>query len=316
MYLLKKYVPPIYDNVKEYNELLRVQQNLLNPIQEEYKKGIDRQFVDTTDEVGLRIHEKIFDLKPTDTQDLNFRRQVVKLKYSENVPFTLPYLNGQLKKILGEGNFKTWCDYKKFELYIQAKVSSIDWFNQLDILVNYVKPANLLFIYQAYIPNKILLNETLRVAYGKYNYELGKWQLGKLPFFIDNTKGEYNYALGNWKLGEKPFRNIKMEVFKLASQSSVKEKFLNLSAEYAKSIISKIVLNDNIEILRADFDIVEVSKGVLVIEVVVPPTNLKTITNLKTFINTGEIITESNFILPVYTNVRIRQELVFEEGVN
>ena len=295
---LKSYLPYFYDGVREFDELLNSEQPEFDTFNNELKLTFKRQFVLTADEVGVSLYESILGIYPDPEDTLAWRKERIILQLNSSPPFTMQYLRNCLDKIIGKGNYKTWCNYNDFELYIQATVKNKNWFTELKYLLARIKPANLLYIYMAYSKNTINLTQRIRAGQGKWNYKLGEWRLGDKPFYSDNTDFNWNYLLGEWRLGEKPFGDDETELIKIGG---IKPILLKDSAEYAVQLINSLLINNELVINRDSFDDIYVVDNLIRIETVLPATDIQIINNIK-------VLDENNAVLSEQSEIYIEKE--------
>ncbi|WP_110954794.1 putative phage tail protein [Anaerosinus massiliensis] len=276
---LKKYLPYYYDGVKEMDSLTDSEQPEFDSLNSELQLAFSRQSVVNADEVGIKLYEDILQIHANPVNEtLDFRKQRVTMRLNASPPFTIQYLRNSLDKIMGHENYETWCDYNNFELFIQGLTTNKNWFIELDYLLAKIKPANLLFIYIAYDPSFINVGQNIYAGQGKWNYKLGEWRLGELPFYSDKVAIEWNYKLGEWSLGELPFGYDRAE---LIATGGIKESLLNASAEHAKTLVESIKINDILVINKAEFTLFYALDNIVHIEAVLPTTDITEITNIK-----------------------------------
>lgn len=232
--------------------------------------GIDRVFVNqfllTADEYGISRWEKMFRIMANPAaEDLEFRRQRLLNRMQMKVPFTFRFLLQRLDDMIGPGKYNAWLgrgDWNytlgswalgreafrepEYTLHIEAAVSDIHWYHEVQVYINSIKPANIVYVLSPLVAGGIVMSESIRAALRRWNYRLGSWGLGGKPFLTDTAEepAGWNYALGKWALGKKPFGNEPvMEVVKLPESSSITSLFLGLHAQYTAAEIETVRLN-------------------------------------------------------------------------
>lgn len=312
---IKSYFPTIYQDIKEINELCNAEQPIIDDLTSELKLSYNRGYVATADETGVKLYEKLLNIQAdTINEDVDFRKQRIISRLSIAPPYTMQYLRQQLDFIIGKGKYKTYCDYNNYTLYIEAITSSKNWFLELKYLIARIKPANILYIYTSYDTLSINLQQKIGYNFAKWRYQLGNWNLGQYPFLSLDVEDTDNYILGYWLLGEKPFTTI---YTKDLAMGGITENFLNLSANHAKDIISKVLINDTLEIAKDDFYSFGVDGNLLTILFFLPEdTDITEINNIKVVSENGINLTNRDVYIQVGENLRIRIDIDFKEETN
>lgn len=312
---IKKYFPTIYQDIKEINELCNAEQPIIDDLTSELKLSYNRGYVATADETGVKLYEKLLNIQADYiNEDLDFRKQRIISRLSIVPPYTMQYLRQQLDFIIGKGKYKTYCDYNNYTLYIEAITSSKNWFLELKYLMARIKPANILYIYTSYDTLSIKLQQKIGYNFAKWRYQLGNWNLGQYPFLSLDVEDVDNYILDSWKLGEKPFTTI---YTKDLAMGGITQDFLRLSANNAKDIISKVVVNNSLEISKEDFYSFGVDNNLVTILFLLPEqTDTTEIYNIKVVSQDNTTLTNRDVYIQVGENLRIRIDIDFKEETN
>ncbi len=312
---IKKYFPTIYQDIKEINELCNAEQHIIDDLTSELKLSYNRGYVATADETGVKLYEKLLNIQAdTINEDVDFRKQRIISKLSIAPPYTMQYLRQQLDFIIGKGKYKTYCDYNNYTLYIEAITSSKNWFLELKYLIARIKPANILYIYTSYDTLSINLQQKIGYNFAKWRYKLGNWNLGQYPFLSLDIEDVDNYILGSWELGKKPFTTI---YTKDLAMGGITQDFLRLSANNAKDIISKVVINNSLEINKDDFYSFGVDNNLVTILFLLPQqTDITEINNIKVASQDNIALTDRDVYIQVEENLRIRIDVEFKEETN
>lgn len=288
---LKKYVPSIYNGVYEMSKLCDIEQVEVDKLEDEFQLAFDRQFVKNADEQGVAQYETLLDISPAIGDTLAHRKEIIILTLSSSVAFTFTYLTQQLDKIMGTGNYKCWVDFNAYTLYIQGLTLDINWYFALSTLIHRVKPANIVYVYQPLLSQRILANETILSSKSVWEYKLGQWRLGEFAFYEAED----------------------LEVYKLAATSSITAKMLNLSATAAMNMVDHVVLNGDITINT--FTVKSVTTDTLSLEFIVPVTEDPYLTSCVIYNASNEALSSSEFVIPTGENTQFKVLWNFKEGV-
>lgn len=312
---IKSYFPTIYQDIKEINELCNAEQPVIDDLNSELKLSYNRGYVATSDETGVKLYEKLLNIQADSiNEDLDFRKQRIISRLSIAPPYTMQYLRQQLDFIIGKDKYKIYCDYNNYTLYIEAITSSKNWFLELKYLMARIKPANILYIYTSYDTLSIKLQQKIGYNFAKWRYQLGNWNLGQYPFLSLDVEDTDNYILGSWKLGEKQFTTI---YTKDLAMGGITQDFLRLSANNAKDIISKVVINNSLEISKEDFYSFSVDNNLVTILFLLPEqTDITEIYNIKVVSQDNTTLTDRDVYIQVGENLRIRIDIEFKEETN
>ena len=119
---ISDYMPHIYDNNKEMN-------NIINSEEEELenglKLGIENSFKDTfakiATENGLAKFETILGIKvDKETETIDFRRKRILNRLVSQAPFTETYFINKMNEMLGKGNWDYTLNYNTYTLTINS----------------------------------------------------------------------------------------------------------------------------------------------------------------------------------------------------
>lgn len=288
---LKKYVPSIYNGVYEMGKICDIEQAEVDKLEDEFQLAFDRQFVKNADEQGVAQYEVLLNISPAINDTLAHRKEIIILTLSSSVAFTFTYLTQQLDKIMGKGNYKCWVDFNAYTLYIQGLTLDINWYFALSSLIHRVKPANIVYVYQPLLSQRVLVNETISSSKSVWEYKLGQWRLGEFAFYEAED----------------------LEVYKLAATSSITAKLLNLSATAAMNAVHHVVLNGDIVINT--FTVKSVTTDTVTVEFIVPVTEDLYLTSCVIYNASNEALSSSEFVIPTGENTQFKVLWNFKEGV-
>lgn len=286
---LKRYVPIVYNGIQEMDNIINTEQQEIDTLYGEMKLAYNRQTVINADEKGISLYEAILNINSdSSAESLEFRKQKVILQLTTAPPFSFNFLLQQLDKIAGRENYKAWIDFNNYTLYVQSETSNKLWFNELTLLLARIKPANILYIYIGYKKTEIGVKSETSYKISEWKYKLnGTWLLGQYPFYVDGEE-------------------IKM------GTNSVKDFTLNKVAEYVKSIIDNVYINDSEVCSKEQFSLFDVSDNLLQIEFIYPllaKTATKEITNLKIRDASNNVLIGKNLYIAVDENVTVHLDI-------
>ena len=286
---LKNNVPSIYNGIQDMEQIINSEQQEIDNLYGEMKLAYNRQTVINADEAGIKLYENLLNINSdSETESLDFRKEKVILQLTTAPPFSFNFLLQQLDNIAGIGNYKAWVDFNNYTLYVQSETSNKLWFNELSVLLARIKPANILYIYIGYNKTNIgIKSETLyRISEWKYKLN-GTWKLGQYAFYVDGEE-------------------TKMVV------NSVKDLLLNDVANYVKSIVNNVYIN-NSEVCSSDnFTVFEVNNNILSIEFIYPQiekSTVKEITNLKLRDSSNNVLVDKDLYIGVSESVTVKLDI-------
>lgn len=182
-------------------------------------------FVQTMDESTTAAWESILRIIPNPvTETLEFRRDRVRNRLSLRPPFTLTFLYQRLDSLFGPGNWEVEVDYPNYTVYIEAAVEDQQYFSEMSITMDIIKPCHIVYVSRPRVAASFLVSESITRALGEYNYILGGWALGELPFFSGKEE----------------------EVIKLATRPSIQQAFLDQAASFVADDIKSVRINGDL----------------------------------------------------------------------
>ena len=289
--LLGSFVPHIYKDVTEMDAIIDAEQEQLSSAQTEASQAFANTFVLTANYEGIEMFEMMLGIiaDPT-TESMEFRRQRVLNRIALAPPFTFRFLKKKLDDIIGKGAWNAYVDFNNYTLYVESFVVNQQWFNELRITINRIKPCNLVFINKPLISADVIANETIASAVKHYNYILGRWRLGQKPFVSIDPE----------------------EVIKLPNVKSINPNLLTDVATFSATDIVAVRLNGNIKL--SDF-VTKTGQGTAtVVEYEVKPTHTGEITQIE-LLGTGDrVLTASTVYIPVPEAIICKHTINFKEG--
>ena len=283
--------PSVYNGVLEISVLSETDDVLLDQSLAKLERAQLNQFILTADEETISVYEKMFSIlaNPT-TETLQFRRERILNRMSLRPPFTMRWLQNKLDEIIGVGKWDAYVDYANRTLYIESFVVNQQWFNELRITINRIKPCNLVFVNKPLIMADVVANETIVSATQHYNYILGQWQLGQEPFATTDPE----------------------EVIKLPSVNSINPNLLADVASFSATDVVAVRLNGSVKL--SNFTTKAGQGTTTIVEYEVKPAQASEITQIE-LLGTGDrVLTASAVYIPVTEAVICKHSINFKEG--
>lgn len=283
--------PSVYAGVLEISVLSETDDVLLDQALAKLERAQLNQFILTADEETISVYEKMFSIlaNPT-TETLQFRRERILNRMSLQPPFTMRWLQNKLDEIIGVGKWNAYVDYANRTLYVESFVVNQQWFNELRITINRIKPCNLVFVNKPLIMADVVANETIVSAAQHYNYILGQWQLGQEPFATTDSE----------------------EVIKLPIVNSINPNLLTDIASFSATDVVAVRLNGSVKL--SNFTTKAGQGTTTVVEYEVKPAQASEITQIE-LLGTGDrVLTASAVYIPVTEAVICKHAINFKEG--
>ena len=220
-----QYWPPWFREILDFQALCRTEGEELRVMVMFMERVHQNFFVQTMDEETAAGWEAIFRIVPNPvTETLAFRRDRILNRLSMHPPFTLTFLYQRLDALFGPGNWEVEVDYPNYTLYIEAAVEDQQYFSEMSVTMDIIKPCHIVYISRPRVAASFLVSESIMRTVGDYNYILGGWALGLLPFFSGKEE----------------------EVVKMASQPSIQQAFLDQAAGFVADDIKSVRINGEI----------------------------------------------------------------------
>lgn len=284
-------LPPWYREVLDYQELCRTETAQFEALADEIIGVADNFFFQTMDEGAVSMWEQVFQIVPNpSTESLDFRRARVLNRITTRPPYTLGFLYQKLDELIGPGEWTVTVDYPNYTLYIESAAQNQNYATELAFTINRIKPAHIVWINSPFVRTGLLLSETISSAQRTYNYKLGSWELGLLPFATDGPEG----------------------VIKMPETPSIQQALLTGVANFVSGDVASARVNGTIPIA----DLAKSVEGAeLTVTYTVLPSQTTEITSLELLDGEGNVLTSSTVYIPVTTNVVMKHIIPVAEGV-
>lgn len=116
---LIEYIPPFLQNIREYKEILNVEEIEIDKLKKNIEKVLEEVIVNTSDNYGLTKYEKIYNINDT-TKDLQTRRYNILNKINNRIPYTYNWLINKLNNTIGKDNYIVSIDCNNYMIRIEV----------------------------------------------------------------------------------------------------------------------------------------------------------------------------------------------------
>ena len=289
---LLEQLPDWYAQILDYQELCLAEQPSFDAVADEIIAVADNFFFQTMDVEAVSQWERIFDIAadPT-TETLEFRRVRVLNRISTKPPYTLAFLYQKLDELIGPGQWTVNVDYPNYTLYIESSAQNQSYATEVAFTISRIKPAHIVYVNTALIQREVLANETIELTQRTYNYNLGGWGLGLLPFADETSLG----------------------VIKTPQTKSIQQAMLDDITSYLSQNIGSIRLNGTITIS----DISKSAAGSqLEISCSVSSSQAEAVTSAELLKTDGTVWDSASVYVPVNQGTVLKYIINVLEGVN
>ena len=241
-------LPPWYREILDYQQICQTEREQMEALADSIQAVADNMFFQTMDEASIYLWEQILNIVPNpQTETLGFRQARVISRLSSRPPFTIWFLYQKLDELIGPGRWSVNMDYPNYTLYIKSAAQNQSYATEVAFTVNRIKPAHIVYVNNPYVESWILLSETISMVRRTFNYLLGSWNLGILPFATDYPAPIPNYRLGQWILGRLPFyTDVPQESIKMPTTPSIQPLLLSGVANFVSGEVVSARVNGTI----------------------------------------------------------------------
>ena len=308
-------LPPWYREILDYQQICQTEREQMEALADSIQDVADNMFFQTMDEASIYLWEQILNIVPNpQTETLGFRQARVISRLSSRPPFTIWFLYQKLDELIGPGRWSVNMDYPNYTLYIKSAAQNQSYATEVAFTVNRIKPAHIVYVNTPYVESGILLSETISMVRRTFNYLLGSWNLGILPFATDYPAPIPNYRLGQWILGKLPFyTDVPQEIIKMPTTPSIQPLLLSGVANFVSWEIVSARINGTISISDLPKS---VSGSVLTINFTVPAGDFTAITTVELLDASGNVLTSSTVYVPITGATLLEYRIPVAEGVN
>lgn len=284
-------LPPWYREILDYQEICQTEEAQLEALAGEITSVADNFFFQTMDLSAIEMWEQIFHIVPNpQTEDIEFRRYRVLNRITTKPPYTLGFLYQKLDELIGPGLWEVNVDYPNYTLYIESSAQNQNYAAEVAFTINRIKPAHIVYVNTPFIQSGILLSEQIERLIRTYNYKLGSWALGALPFATDGEN----------------------EVVKMPETPSIQQALLTGVANFVSGDVASARINGTISITALSKS---VSGNILTITYTVAAAQTTEITSVELMDGEGNVLTSSQVYVPVGDSIVMKHTIPVNEGV-
>ncbi len=288
---LCKQLPPWYREVLDYQQICQTETAQFETLAQEITGVAENFFFQTMGLDGIEMWEQIFHIVPNpQTEDLEFRRYRVLNRITTKPPYTLGFLYQKLDELIGPGLWEVTVDYPNYTLYIESSAQNQNYAQEVAFTINRIKPAHIVYVNTPFIQSGILLSEQIERLNRVYNYKLGLWALGQLPFATDQDN----------------------EVVKLPETPSIQQALLTGVANFVSGDVASARINGTISITGLTKS---VENNVLTVTYTVANSQTTEITSVELLDAEGNTLTSSTVYVPVGDTIVMKHTIPVAEGV-
>lgn len=140
---LISYLPPFMQEYLELKKTLQSEQIDIQALEDETEKVKNNQFMLTCDEDGISRFEEMLGLTSYSEDSLESRISRVITRWNDSLPYTIRSLAERLKTLCGEDGYMITPNFNDYELNIWVRLSMSGQVDELDYMLNYIIPVNL-----------------------------------------------------------------------------------------------------------------------------------------------------------------------------
>lgn len=284
-------LPPWYREILDYQQICQTEEEQFAALANEINGVADNFFFQTMDISAVSQWEQIFGITPNlDTDTLEFRRARVLNRISTRPPFTLGFLYQKLDELIGPGEWTVTVDYPNYTLYIESSAENQLYATEVAYTINRVKPAHVVYVNTPYTRSGLLLSEAIELSQRIFNYKLGAWGLGVMPFATEQSQG----------------------VIKMPAIPSIQPALLAGVANFVSTDVSAARINGSIMISELEKS---VSDNTLTVTYTVAQELADAITQAELLDTEGNVLTSSQVYVPVTAATVMKHIIPVSEGV-
>lgn len=282
---------PWYRKILDYQEICRTEQVCFDALAELINQVADNFFFQTMDESAIVQWENIFHIIPDPLREsLEFRRARVLNRISLKTPFTLGFLYQRLDELIGRGKWKVTVDYLNYTLYIESSGKNQLYASEVAFTIGKIKPAHIVYVNTPVIETGLLLSEAVeRMDAFTWNYRLGAWALGELPFATEGNK----------------------EMMKMPEIPSIQPPLLIGTTKFAASEVASARVNGDVPVMAIAKSI---TGSTLSVVYPVPAGVGEAVTRVELLDKDGAVLTDSAVYIPLLSETWIKHTIPVKEG--
>lgn len=139
------YLPPVIKDVREYQAIMTDgEQAEVSALWDAADAAFNDQFINSATLNGVERWEKILGIKPKGTDILDARKFRILSRLNEQLPYTLPVLKNMLQSLCGEDGYSVEVQNELYALKVKIALVAKSNFDDVDVLLKRVVPANMI----------------------------------------------------------------------------------------------------------------------------------------------------------------------------
>lgn len=288
--LVCRQIPTWFQDILEYQELCQTETEQFTAFLDSMQAVASNFFFQTMDVSAVSTWEQIFKIVPNpETETLDFRRARLINRISTKPPFTLGFLYRKLDEIIGPSQWTVDVDYPNYTLYIEASAQDKNYWSELAVTLNMIKPAHIIYTGRPLLSTPLQLNETVNLTQLVYNYRMGAWGLGINPFASEQDKG----------------------VIVMPSQRSLQQELLNQTASFVASDVASARVNGSVVISTLDKSTAE---NVATITYTVQETQANPVTQIELLDADNNVLETAGVYVPIVGSAIFKHTIPVTQG--
>lgn len=285
-------LPDWFKPIPEFQAICETEQQQFEAAATAMVTVANNMFFQTMDAGAISLWEQILNIVPNPaTETLQFRRSRVLNRVSTRPPFTLGFLYQKLDALIGVGAWTVTVDYPNYTLYIDASAEDQQWATEVAVTVNNIKPCHIVYRSRPYTSDTMFLNESIDLSKLVWNYRLGAWLLGQLPFSQEESLGE----------------------IKMPTQKSVQSGLLTDTATFVSGDVASARVNGSVVISELTKS---TSGNTASVSYTVTESQASVVTLLELLNSSGTVLTSSTVYVPISDSAIFNHTIRTQEGVN
>ena len=284
-------LPQWYQEVLDYQQICQTEQEQLEAAALAIQAIADNMFFQTMDESSVYLWEQALQIIPNpQTETLSFRQARLINRLSSRPPFTIWFLKQKLDELIGPGKWTVNVDYPNYTLYIRSAAQNQSYATEVAFTINRLKAAHIVYVNTPYVDSGLLMSETISLTQRTFNYLLGQWNLGELPFSTDIPQG----------------------VIKTPDTPSIQPTLLTGVANYVSGDVASALINGTVSVTELTKT---VSGSTLTIQYTIPAGSITQVDTVALLDADGNILTQSTIYVPVSGATLLESKIPVAEGV-
>lgn len=139
-----KHLPEIYHTIREIQQITQTEDSEFIQLNDWNEKDRNDAFIMTASDKSLKIWEREIGIRADETNETTeFRRKRLINRYTLKPPFTMHWLEEQLKELMGDGFIRIERDEKILHLIIYVDISSFPLLLEFEATIEAVLPLTM-----------------------------------------------------------------------------------------------------------------------------------------------------------------------------